>query len=326
MQLKHPRRQTRPCAVLAALLLLGAALPASGDGPRAVVPRRPPIRVALTVDDLPRPPVARAQRPPREVIGELLSAFERHELPPVTGFVNGAPVRKHPEDQRALREWVRAGQRIGNHGYAHLDPARVPLEAYLRDVDRNEGLLRALAGPAPAQAWKLFRYPFLQEGTDLAMRQRIRAGLAARGYRLAPVTIDFRDWAWDAPFARCRARGDEIGLEVLRKLYRDHARQSLRWSHRTAGRLFGRPLPQVLLVHAQEFTAEMMDTLLDDYAREGVRFVPLEQAIADPIYTLDTYVAERWGSPFLHQFLIASHTDPREFPTPPVRALESLCR
>jgi hypothetical protein len=37
-------------------------------------------------------------------------------------------------------------------------------------------------------------------------------------------------------------------------------------------------------------------------------------------------VAERWGSPFLHQFLIASHTPPSEFPRPPVRALDSLCR
>ncbi len=326
MQTPPRTRQTRLAAALAALTALAMPVASRADSPRAIAPRREPIPVALTVDDLPRPPLAGAQRPPREVVADLVAAFERHSLPPVTGFVNGAPLRAHPEDRRALSEWVRAGQRIGNHGYAHLDPAHVAAEAYLRDIERNEGLLRALAGPVPPGTWRLYRYPFLQEGADRATRERIRGWLVARGYRIAPVTIDFRDWAWDAPVARCSARGDALGLEVLRKLYRDHARQCLRWSDRTARRLFGRALPQVLLVHAQSFTAEMMDTLLRDYAKEGAQFVPLEQAVADPVYTLDTHVAERYGSPFLHQILIASRADAASFPSPPLRALDSLCR
>jgi peptidoglycan/xylan/chitin deacetylase (PgdA/CDA1 family) len=326
MQVQSHPRHPRSRVALALLLLLGAPRLAGADAMRAIAPQRPPIRVALTVDDLPRPLAGPAERGAREVIEELLAAFRRQELPPVTGFVNGIPLLRHPDDRRALREWVSSGQRIGNHGYAHLDPALVPADTYLRDVDRNESLLRALSGQSPPSAWKLFRYPFLQEGTDLAMRERIRAGLAARGYRIAPVTIDFRDWAWEAPFARCRDRGDEVGLEVLRKLYRDHARRALLWSHRTAVRLLGRPLPQVLLVHAGEFSAGMMQTLLADYARENVRFVPLEQALLDPVYSLDTHAAERWGSPFLHQILIASHADASQFPRSPLGALDSLCR
>ena len=68
---------------------------------------------------------------------------------------------------------------------------------YLADVDAHGKLLGELTGERSldARTWKLFRYPSLIEGVDAESRTAIRRGLLGCGYRIAPVTVDFYDWA-----------------------------------------------------------------------------------------------------------------------------------
>jgi hypothetical protein len=57
---------------------------------------------------------------------------------------------------------------------------------------------------------------------------------------------------------------------------------------------FGRDVRHVLLLHANRLNADHLDRLLETLARDGARFVPLETALADPIYAeRDDYVGDR---------------------------------
>jgi peptidoglycan/xylan/chitin deacetylase (PgdA/CDA1 family) len=284
------------------------------------------IDVAVTVDDLPHhgPDVPGESR--LAIHQAFLSAFRSHHLPPVYGFVNGGHLDAHSDDRSALDAWVAAGNPVGNHTWTHPDLHKTSADAFLADLDANEPLLRELTRGADDRVWKVFRYPFLQEGTDLASRARIRDQILARGYRIAQVTIDFYDWAYNAPYARCLARHDDGAVAAMKKSYLDDAGLWLHWADAAARDLFGHPIEQILLLHIGPFDALVIDDLLTEYEKLGVRFVPLEQAMGDPVFAIEPRSPRAWEGTFLSQVREARDVaDPPE-PNLPDALLGALCR
>lgn len=298
-----------------------------GPEPVPFVPGRnaDPIELAITVDDLPRhgPDVPGVSR--TAIHQRMLEAFAKHRVPAVTGFVNAKGASEHPEDREALRAWVAAGHLLANHTYSHVDASTVALEPWLADLEANEALLRSLMGE-PAARWKLLRFPYLREGKDLAGRATLRAEIARRGYRLAPVTIDFYDWAYQPAYARCLAKKDEKAMAALREDYLDQASAALLWADAAARELMGRPTKQVLLLHVGHFSSLMMDELLSLYEKRGARFVTLDDALADPAVSgeIDD-PAIPFGTVF-NQRRRARGTRSPVLPTPPDTLLDLVCR
>jgi peptidoglycan/xylan/chitin deacetylase (PgdA/CDA1 family) len=305
-----------------------AGVPAShGSAAQPAAPSPPhAIDVAITVDDLPHHGADVPGESRLAIHQAFVAAFRAHHVPPVYGFVIGGQLDAHPEDRAALDAWVASGNPVGNHTRTHPDLHKTTVDAYLADLDANEPLLRELARGADERSWKVFRYPYLQEGTDLASRARIRDHIAARGYRIAQVTVDFYDWAYNAPYARCLARRDEQALAALKKSYLDDARLSLHWADAAARALFGRPVEQILLLHIGAFDALVLDELLTQYERQGVRFVSLEQAMADPIYAVEPRAPRAWEGTFLAQVREARGVDDPPEPNLPEALLGALCR
>jgi peptidoglycan-N-acetylglucosamine deacetylase len=223
-----------------------------------------PIEVAITVDDLPRHGPDLPGRSRVDLHQKLLEAFAKYRTPPVHGFINASGLEGHAEDEKALVQWLAAGHRLGNHTYSHIDGAKASLADYLADVDKNEAALLRLAGGQPAQtrAWKVFRYPYLREGKDLDSHTAIRKGLVERGYRLAGVTIDFYDWAYNQAYVRCLEQKRDDAVPGLKESFLDQASAELVWADGAARELAGRPIKHILLLHVGHFTGEMMDELL----------------------------------------------------------------
>jgi len=55
---------------------------------------------------------------------------------------------------------------------------------------------------------RYFRHPFLDTGRDLQTRRQAEAFLVARGYRIAPVTLDAWDWMYAGVYEDAKKRGD----------------------------------------------------------------------------------------------------------------------
>jgi peptidoglycan/xylan/chitin deacetylase (PgdA/CDA1 family) len=223
----------------------------------------------------------------------LLAAFAAHDLPPVHGFVNGKRVDDDPATEAVLRRWVAAGHQLGNHSWSHPSLNTTDLDAYRADERRGEEIL---ARVAPRQTWKVFRYPFLQQGDTVEKRDGVRRFLAETGYVVADVTIDADDWAYNSPFVRCAERGDQPTLAALRQsLVRGHVEelQRIRAVTRT---LAGRDVPQVLLLHAGAADADAIDALWTAFEGEGARWIGLRAALADPFYAPATHPPVPSGS------------------------------
>ena len=288
------------------------------------VPEQPkvePIQIAVTVDDLPvhgptPPGVTRLAMTER-----LLVAFAAHHLPPVYGFVNGKRVDDDPETEAVLRRWVAAGHQLGNHSWSHPSLNSTALDAYLADVRRGEEIL---ARVAPRQTWKVFRYPFLQQGDTAEKRDGVRRFLEEAGYVVADVTIDADDWAFSPPFVRCAERGDQSTLTLLRRSFvREHV-EELRRIRTVTRTLAGREVPQVLLLHAGAADADGIDALLTAFEAEGARWVSLRAALADPFYTPATHTPVPFGSAL--PYLLARERGLKTDPPVWARGLEAQLR
>jgi peptidoglycan/xylan/chitin deacetylase (PgdA/CDA1 family) len=239
--------------------------------------------MAVTVDDL---PVHSALPPGETRIGiarSVIAALEAENVPAV-GFINGAGVEREPSLIQVLEEWAAAGLPLGNHGWSHADLKQVTVDQYRGEIVRNEPLLERLS---PDGKWRWFRYPNLSEGETPQKRQAIRAILAERGYRIAAVTMNFDDWAFNNAYGRCAARRDRKTMARLERRFLQAARSEALAARRMARRLTGRDIPYVLLLHVGTMDAKLMPDLLALYRRLGYAFVPLEEAQADPFYAAD---------------------------------------
>lgn len=238
--------------------------------------------MAITFDDLP----AHSTLPPGEtrvgVAARIIGALADAHAPPVYGFVNGVQLEREPESAPVLRLWQAAGHPLGNHTWSHMRLEDV--RAFEDDVIRNETLLNSLLRPRDPR-W--FRYPYLVEGADPETRGEVRRFLAARGYRVASVTMSFDDYAWNEPYARCAARGDAAAIARLEASYLAAADAGLAYSRELSRRVIGGDIPYVLLMHIGAFDARMLPRLLELYRQRGVRLVSLETAMANSFYKAD---------------------------------------
>ena len=167
---------------------------------------------------------------------------------------------------------------------------------YEANIARNQPMLQRLQPEADGY-W--FRYPFLEEGNTVEKREQVRLWLAQHRYKIAEVSMDFQDYLWNEPYARCAAKRDEHSLQQLHDSYLATADQYIGVFRKLSHNLYGRDVPYVLLLHVGAFDAHMLPELIALFRSRGFAFVPLEQAMADPVYEQDPRLATPGGSTFL---------------------------
>jgi peptidoglycan/xylan/chitin deacetylase (PgdA/CDA1 family) len=253
----------------ALLLLCAAARPAHAPQPE----------IAITIDDVPvhapYPPGVTPLQVNREMIAALKAAHA-----PATAFVNAVNV-KDSATTEALREWRAAGFVLGNHTWSHPHLSDLTIAQFEKELTKDEPVLRRVGAGTD---WRWFRYPFLDEGSDLAQRIAARQVLAQHGYRVADVTMSFSDWAFTPAWARCAAKRDKAAIAELERLYLESARENIVASRDAAHKLYGRDIPYVLLMHVSAMSAHMMPQVIRLYRAAGFRLVSLAEAERDPVY------------------------------------------
>jgi peptidoglycan/xylan/chitin deacetylase (PgdA/CDA1 family) len=161
-------------------------------------------------------------------------------------------------------------------------------------------LLRA-AGRRP----RYFRHPFLHTGRDLDTREQVDRFLAARGYRVAPVTVDNYDYVFAAVYEHAAARGDDIARQRIAATYLDYMERVLTYYEQQSAALFGREIPQVLLLHANLLNADHFGALARMMTQRGYRFIPLDRALADSAYRSEDRYTGPAGITWLHRWAMA---------------------
>ncbi len=281
--------------------------------------------LAITFDDLPAHGPHPAEISREQIIQSILKTLQREKLPPTYGFINGVRTEEASETLNVLRAWRNAGQPLGNHTWSHPDLDDVTASQFIADVEANQPLLRTLM-PAPSDDWHWLRYPYLNEGDTLEKHREVRDWLKANHYKVAEVTMDFEDWAWNAPYTRCTARGDRIALKKLHDTYLSTADEYVTYYRAISKAVYGRDVPLVLLMHVGAFDAQMLPELLALYRSRGFDFITLPQAAADPIYAEDSDIAYKNGDTLTEQLAFKRGISRPQHREKPMDLLNSICR
>ncbi len=273
-----------------ALTLLGSAAAAAQHG-------RP---LLVTVDDLPVAGGAlHTEAADRDRVTDgLLAALAKHHVPAV-GFVIWSRVAT-PGDRAILERWLAAGHELGNHTATHPDLSKTEAPAYVADVEAGRAGLAAFLA-AHGGALRFFRYPYLREGDTAAKLDAVREALASSGQRPLPVTIDTQDWIFEKPWVEASTAGDGAALARIGDDYQRVLRTEVLAQTRLGDELFGRRVPEVLLLHANAVGAVQWDALFTWLESRGFRFASADEVMADPAVNQAPQYVDRFGGSLWHR-------------------------
>lgn len=243
-------------------------------------------RIAVTIDDGPVVGSSDNLDAFLKISRDLRQCFVDEQVPAIM-FVNERQLNVPGQrDARAamLEEWLDAGLELGNHTYSHPRLDDLDLHEYLDNIVKGEVITRPLLR-SRGQELVWFRYPFLATGRGDDARV-IEEFLRVRGYRIAPVTVDYADYRYAMPYARhLRVRDHEqakeyfgIVLQALDEAFNRAEQRSIE--------VLGYELPQILLIHCNEMNSVTLRTSVQRIRDRGYEFVSLDEAMKDRAYNL----------------------------------------
>ena len=258
---------------------------------------QPTRRVAITIDDGPvvgeMTDLARFQRISAGLIGSLSA-----DKVPATIFVNERQLNVPGQrDARAavLEQWLDAGFDLANHTYSHPSLNKVSLREFGDSVVKGEVIMRPLIERRGRKlVW--FRYPFLHSGLTEEVHQGIMDFLAQRGYRVAPVTVDYADYTFAGAFRNQVAEGNTGVAEKIKDAYLNQIDVGFEYAEKASIEIFGYEPPQILLIHCNELNSLTLRDTVARLRKRGYNFITLDEAMKDAAYERPDTFAGPGGS------------------------------
>lgn len=264
--------------------------------------------VAVTIDDVPSVRLRWGADELRLMTSRILDHCRQHWIPAI-GFVNENKLYVDGvlDSRRValLEMWLDAGFELGNHTYSHPSLHRTTLDEFKGEVIRGETDTRPLLAKYDASP-RYFRHPMLHTGRDLETKRGLERFLAEHGYRVAPVTIENSEWVFALAYYNAREDGEEELMRRLGTAYIAYMEAMFAYYEQQSRALFGREIPQVLLVHANWLNADHFGALATMIEGRGYRFVSLDEALDDGAYaSADTYTGPS-GLTWIHRWAITA--------------------
>jgi peptidoglycan/xylan/chitin deacetylase (PgdA/CDA1 family) len=269
-----------------------------------------PKTIAITIDDVPF--LSKSPVTIDAVIDanqRMLSALREHGVQAV-GFVNEDKLLVKGEVDRridVLEAWLKAGMELGNHNFGHVGLWQDTLERNQDAVIKGEVITRWLSQKA-GKPLRYYRHPYTQTGRDDAQMQAFEAFLGSRDYEVAPFTIEHDDYLYSCVYERAKGEDKAAMRRAIVQDYLAHLHTSVRTFEAMSEQLFGRQIPQILLIHATELNVDSLGQTLSALRGMGYSFITLEQALADSAYRSNARASKQFGPSWLARWAWASGT------------------
>ncbi len=266
----------------------------------------PSRTVAVTIDDLPVVSTRRDLKTRQEITKKLLGHIKKAGVP-VIGFVNENKLysgdRLDEKQVDLLRMWLNAGLELGNHTFSHQSLNQIPLADYEADLLKGETVTKSLLAEKGLKI-RYFRHPFLQTGRTMNIKADFNLFLSEHGYRIAPISIDNADYIFSRAYDNAFDAKNKRLMKQVGDAYVPYMEKKVDYWELQSMKLFGREIPQTLLIHANFINSDYFDDLVAMFKRRGYDFVDLDTALKDEAFDLpDTYIGGA-GISWLHRWAL----------------------
>lgn len=263
-------------------------------------------KVAITVDDLPVVwDIKYSIEKQEEIFYNALAALKKHGVQMV-GFTIGNAIQDH--HKVFLDQMIAEGHLIANHSATHPDFNETTPEDYWSNILKAERTI--------SEWWvdsgdtnKYFRYPYLHRGDTVEKRDEVAEKLADSGYKIAPVSLLSRDWAYSSDYYNAWEKKDPEGMVKVGKAYLQHIKDITKRDTKLAKEKFGRDINHILLLHMNLINGDYLDDVLTWYKENGWEFITLEEALQDPVYDLEEEYVGPYGISWQNRVFLEEPTN-----------------
>jgi peptidoglycan/xylan/chitin deacetylase (PgdA/CDA1 family) len=233
--------------------------------------------IALTFDDAPMDSTPFFETHSRT--DELIKKLRTLNVPPVIIFSNACRRKNARSVIEQLKKYRSAGHLIGNHTCSHplLDDAG--FEAYSKDAAKGDKLLSSLL-----DSHKFFRFPFLNEGTDVSVRDKMRDWLKNNQYRNGFVSVDNDDYVFSFKINQAKRLKKKIDYKRVENLLVQHVAGAAAFYDDLAVKTLGRSPKHVLLLHEMDATVMFLEPLVKGLRNQGWTIISAAEAYDDEVY------------------------------------------
>ncbi len=210
----------------------------------------------------------------------ILSALKKNNLQAAI-FVCGMRVN-NKNGLALLKKWDEAGHLICNHSYSHLyfNSNKIELSTYVDDFYKGDSLIRNFSNFT-----KLYRYPYLKEGSTIEKRDGFRKILYDEGYKIGYVSVDASDWYVDQRMKEKLKIDLSADLTPYKNFYLDHMYERAIYYDNLAKEITGRQIDHVILIHHSLLNALFLDDLIQMFEEKGWEIINISDAYKDGVYS-----------------------------------------
>ncbi len=233
--------------------------------------------IALTFDDAPEPSSKNFESHNRT--NELIRKLKALEVPPVMIFANPCKRQDTANVIKQLNAYREAGHLIGNHTCSHPRLDTVGYDAFSKDAARADTLLQPLF-----TGQKFFRFPYLNESNDVALRDQMRVWLKNNNYRNGLVSIDDDDYIFSTKVNQAIKLNKTVDYKKVKKLFIEHIMGAVNYYDDLAVKTIGYSPKHVILLHEVDITVMFIDSLVKELRAQGWTIISVEDAYTDKVY------------------------------------------
>jgi peptidoglycan-N-acetylmuramic acid deacetylase len=238
--------------------------------------------IAITIDDLPFVGSANNKegnlKRERDRFLKIVQAVVDHKIP-VTGFVIAGSIEKGQWE--LLEQFRNDGFLLGNHTYSHKSLNSISAEKYIEDIAHADKVLAPLLTTP-----KYFRYPYLAESKG-QKKQQVHDFLAKNQYIIAPVTIDSKDYNFNAQLLAIPWQRRSQNLNQIKQRYLAFIWNQTLKAEAKAKKYNRESASQILLIHANLLNSHFLGDVIDMYQKNGYKIVSLDEAMKSYAPVLD---------------------------------------
>jgi peptidoglycan/xylan/chitin deacetylase (PgdA/CDA1 family) len=244
----------------------------------------------------------------QQLMAKLIASLNLHQIPAI-GFVNekklfdknGAPIHFQVG---MLKSWVNSGLNLGTHTFSHPDYNKVTYSEYANEIIKGEPVTKIIL-EEKGRLLRYFRHPFLHVGNTKEKADSLDNFLKNRGYTVAPVTIDNDDYLFAVAYKRASVKNDTALMRQISTDFVNYIEKKVAYYEKQSQALFGRIIPQILLLHASLLNSDCVGLLATMFEKNQYEFISMDKALQDDAYQTPVTVYSDWGISWIDRWALS---------------------